>query len=79
MLGHEAFGRGDVDTGFIEKYLPSHTSEFPPELVPVAAIAAALRRHLDAPPAPAQSATSEESNWARAGRISGLLREGLVR
>lgn len=79
VLGHEAFGRGDVDTGFIEKYLPAHATAFPPELVPVAAIAAALRRHLDAPAATAAAATSDDSEWARAGRVQGLLREGWVR
>ncbi len=79
VLGHEAFTAGDVDTGFIDRYLPTHTHGFPSELEEIVAMAAAVQRHLDKPIDKSVGAATGESDWARVGRLHGLLRDGSVR
>jgi len=72
ILSHDRFQKGELNTGFIDKYYTPEASIPSANLRDVATVAAALHASFDGPPT--KSKATAESAWKQAGRIGGLDR-----
>ncbi len=72
ILSHDQFQKGELSTGFIDKYYAPEASIPCANLRDVATVAAALHASLESTPAESRGTT--ESVWKQAGRIGGLNR-----
>jgi acetyl-CoA carboxylase biotin carboxylase subunit len=72
ILSHDQFQKGELNTGFIDKYYTPETSIPSANLRDVAMVAAALHASLEG--TSAGSRRTSESVWKQAGRIGGLDR-----